>query len=1236
MASGQVMDTSNLTAGDGNAKTSVRTSNWARAWSRQERKRTDLVCCGVFAVYWIGMIVVMAVALATGNPARLIYGTDYLGNTCGSGVTNANDPNRWASPTFAFTEQNPNDITGVLYDESSWGAFYQNRKLAVYPRTNIDSLVQFAVKSATTVDTKYGLPNYYTLCADVCPVPRATTDRLDKAIDDGAGFSSTTTWYQDTNCAIEASYRIQQLCTDADFRNHVNTYAVGTNLNHGWGFRDVSTAQDKTSGEKVDFCLSEFYEVCLSTAESLTWCSNYTAAAAATVANATDSCWRTVTNSKAILNRCVATRNVQIDIECIDPLLNGQPWLVTAYDNDGYTDIEEDDVNATAAATPGLCRTSRTRTTSVYGYDIDTLFQKLQSVGNSAAKLFGDLEDTRAVILVCGIVFSVVMGYMWIWFMRDWAKCVCWTTLISTVVLMVALNLCLYVKAGVIGPNTLQFAKQAIQSKTDLSTDAIPNRFPAYLTPSGTSKTFFKWCGIVMTAFIFIVVALMVRFRVKINVAIQMAKEAAKAIIDMPTLLAFPFLNMIILLLVALYFVFIAAFIASAANVGTVSQDVQMKFQSGLNKVKETASDNDVIQRMGINTNTTSYQAQPAQLDTSQAIRFMMILHTLGMFWTACFIIAGGYFTVNHAVSQWYFNEGKYLQHAKLRNSKRGVDLCSKENWSLQIKAPVWDSFVIGYSRHAGSLAFGSGVVLAVFIAKIFYTVIRKLTAIMEGNNFCCSCWRSVLNPLIVLFDKFIRIINENAYTHIALTGLPYCASARAACSLIFAVDKFQIRGDKTEMKYTDDKGKEKTTHNAAQYAVLALITDILMLLGKVVLVALCGLVSFLWVQFGYSDDAISSKAVPVAVTMAIGYFFAATFMSVYGKAIDCILYCFFFDKAVNRGGPYAMSPELKRLVNKECESYDPMDMRAGDSFFFSPDVSHGGTLTFGMGWETNVNDADIPAHKLAQGGGSAKARDLDLAAAIFNENGELIDYIGFLDASKALDGTTSSGLGSGMWRKTHTGGPLTPGLNPGANPSTLTKTAAATLYGDDLSGKNNRGDASINEAIRIKLAEIPKEVDTIALCAFVYDGGNIQDVKGLVCRCTEDTRVTGNEAANQKTIAEGGDVAVRLPSIVAQFNMNFPKTEITNPAVAGGGVVESNRSVIFAKLRRDRGPNFASDETDCLWELEAQDYLMSDKKFTILGISKISQKCFFVRDHDKAEKQKQLGRLVGGAAKTM
>jgi len=50
----------------------------------QQRKCRDSLCCLLFLTFWAGMIAVGAFGIYFGNPARLLYGTDYKGQVCGS------------------------------------------------------------------------------------------------------------------------------------------------------------------------------------------------------------------------------------------------------------------------------------------------------------------------------------------------------------------------------------------------------------------------------------------------------------------------------------------------------------------------------------------------------------------------------------------------------------------------------------------------------------------------------------------------------------------------------------------------------------------------------------------------------------------------------------------------------------------------------------------------------------------------------------------------------------------------------------------------------------------------------------------------------------------------------------------------------------------------------------------------------------------------------------------------
>ncbi|KAG7382337.1 hypothetical protein PHYPSEUDO_005015 [Phytophthora pseudosyringae] len=48
------------------------------------RKCTDVLCLLFFVVFWIGMVIIAGVGYQHGKPQRLIYGTDWMGRTCGA------------------------------------------------------------------------------------------------------------------------------------------------------------------------------------------------------------------------------------------------------------------------------------------------------------------------------------------------------------------------------------------------------------------------------------------------------------------------------------------------------------------------------------------------------------------------------------------------------------------------------------------------------------------------------------------------------------------------------------------------------------------------------------------------------------------------------------------------------------------------------------------------------------------------------------------------------------------------------------------------------------------------------------------------------------------------------------------------------------------------------------------------------------------------------------------------
>ncbi|GMF25481.1 unnamed protein product [Phytophthora lilii] len=108
------------------------------------RKCTDILCLLFFVVFWIGMIIIAGIGYQYGKPQRLIYGTDWMGRTCGAKADKTD-----TVPAYDFTDY----------------------KYMMYPRLSEDILAL----SASGLSTKQlaspsTLRKLFGVCVPSCPV----------------------------------------------------------------------------------------------------------------------------------------------------------------------------------------------------------------------------------------------------------------------------------------------------------------------------------------------------------------------------------------------------------------------------------------------------------------------------------------------------------------------------------------------------------------------------------------------------------------------------------------------------------------------------------------------------------------------------------------------------------------------------------------------------------------------------------------------------------------------------------------------------------------------------------------------------------------------------------------------------------------------------------------------------------------------------------------------------------
>lgn len=121
----------------------------ANPFKRKNRKCTDLLFMLLFLAFWVGMIVIAAVGYKHGQPKRLVYGTDWMGRTC-----------------------------GVKADSTSAVPAYDLRKYEylLYPRLAEDVLAIEA--SGESITDASVLKKLFGVCVSECPMVNASTGAL--------------------------------------------------------------------------------------------------------------------------------------------------------------------------------------------------------------------------------------------------------------------------------------------------------------------------------------------------------------------------------------------------------------------------------------------------------------------------------------------------------------------------------------------------------------------------------------------------------------------------------------------------------------------------------------------------------------------------------------------------------------------------------------------------------------------------------------------------------------------------------------------------------------------------------------------------------------------------------------------------------------------------------------------------------------------------------------------------
>jgi len=331
-------------------------------------------------------------------------------------------------------------------------------------------------------------------------------------------------------------------------------------------------------------------------------------------------------------------------------------------------------------------------------------------------EFYGDVLNARAYIFGIGFGAALILGFIWTWILRTpW--------LIHIAVWVV--NMLVWAFLGALGALMYLWSDDWKDDLPQTHTDR------EIWAAKGLGIVFLVLCGLWLCMLVFL--------RKRINLAIGLVKEAARAVISMPLMVLYPFLQAAGLLL------FLVPWSFYSINVASMGHFEARTFQ-GLS-VNPTAVNrpNITVQRFQYGAGSTEYAW------------YMLFV----LLWTAQFIIAVGQITLALAVSTWYFTRDK--------GGIGSGTLCS--------------AMSVTGCYHLGTAAFGSLIIAVVEFVRAVIAWMQKKAKQSEYKAAqyllcCCQC-------CLWCLENVLKFVNKNAYIQTAVNGTGFCTSGKKAFFLI-------------------------------------------------------------------------------------------------------------------------------------------------------------------------------------------------------------------------------------------------------------------------------------------------------------------------------------------------------------------------------------------------------------------------------------------------------------------
>eukprot|EP01050_Picozoa_sp_SAG11_P010124 SAG11_NODE_997_length_6241_cov_7.990557_2_plen_1284_part_00 len=295
-----------------------------------------------------------------------------------------------------------------------------------------------------------------------------------------------------------------------------------------------------------------------------------------------------------------------------------------------------------------------------------------------------------------------------------------------------------------------------------------------------TLWTVASWVMLALTVLYLVVICCVCKH---IKLAIALVRETGLTLRKMKSLLLYPFFTYFWISIVFSYCIVIATFILSSTASLDDLHSVTDAVSSSLNASEGVFPNFGAVYSDAADALEVAYNATEARDDgerfsitateENEAVKYMFLYHFFGFLWTSEFVSSIGMIVIAGAVASDYWVDTS--------PAPDGPGDMFKPDF------PVIGSFGRTMKYHTGSAAYGSLIIALIRLARYIMMYIDAKTQELQKNNRAVLILMKVVHCCLYLLEKCVRYITMNAYIIIAIEGKGFCLSAWRSFKLLFS-----------------------------------------------------------------------------------------------------------------------------------------------------------------------------------------------------------------------------------------------------------------------------------------------------------------------------------------------------------------------------------------------------------------------------------------------------------------